>query len=114
MAAFDAAAAALELGDDDADLDGFVLEQVVESEPPVAWTISVEDGRVRVRSGAAAAPTVQLRAAPDTATAVAAGQESAQAAFMAGRLRISGDPTALVRARPLLTRLDTVRPDPER
>lgn len=110
--ALDAAASAVDLGTDASEVEGFVLQQVVTGDPPSAWTVAVDGGRVRYRPGRADAPDVTLTSDRDTARAVHLGDESAQAAFMAGRLRIGGDPTALVRVQRVLARLDGVLPSP--
>ncbi len=111
--ALDAAAARVDLGEDAAAAEGFVLQQVVTGDPPAAWSVAVADGRVRYRSGRADAPDVTLTSDLGTARAVHLGHERAQAAFMAGRIRIGGDPTALVRVQAVLARLDGELPSPE-
>ena len=111
--ALDAAAARVDLGEDAAGAEGFVLQQVVTGDRPAAWTVAVVAGRVRYRPGRAGDPDVTLTSDLDTARAVHLGHESAQAAFMAGRIRIGGDPTALVRVQAVLARLDGELPSPE-
>ncbi len=110
--ALDAAASVVDLGDDAVAAEGFVLQQVVTGDLPAAWIVAVEAGHVRYRSGRAEAPDVTLTSDRDTARAIHSGDESAQAAFMAGRLRIGGDPTSLVRVQAVLARLDGALPGP--
>jgi putative sterol carrier protein len=79
----------------DGDLDGLVLGYVVDD---FAYHLVFADGRVHVRRGAAEHPTVTFRCDRATAAEIARGEASAQRAFMAGRLRIGGDASALLRA----------------
>ncbi len=51
----------------------------------------IADGTVSVEAGRAEEPDVSFTQDRATAAAIARGELSAQAAFMAGRLRIGGD-----------------------
>jgi hypothetical protein len=65
--------------------------------------IELRGPRTRVAAGEADAAHVTFTQDYSTAAAIARGELSAQAAFMAGRLRVGGDLTALVdHHRPLL------------
>ena len=61
---------------------------------------------VTVRVGAPSAPTIVLSTDRVTAQGVATNALSAQAAFMAGQLRLDGDTMALVRNRDAFAMLD--------
>ena len=56
-----------------------------------AFTVRIADGTVSVEAGRAEEPDVSFTQDRATAAAIARGELSAQAAFMAGRLRIGGD-----------------------
>lgn len=56
-----------------------------------AFTVRIADGAVSVEAGRADDPDVSFTQDRATAAAIARGELSAQAAFMAGRLRIGGD-----------------------
>lgn len=86
-----------------------VIQQVVTDGPegPVAYRIELRAGRPAVVAGEGPA-TVTLRTDHATAAAIHAGEESAQAAFMAGRLRLGGDIRALLAHREALAALDDV------
>lgn len=87
-----------------------VLQQIVSDAPRGAarYYVEVDDGVVAARSGEAAAPDVCLHADYETAVAISRGTDSAQGAFLKGRLRIEGDVTALLRNGDLFTELDDV------
>jgi hypothetical protein len=74
------------------------LQQVVTDASPddadtgtVDYGLRVADGRVEVVRGRLDAPDVTFTQDRATATAIARGELSAQAAFLAGRLRIGGE-----------------------
>jgi predicted lipid carrier protein YhbT len=70
-----------------------VLQQVV-SEPEgaeVAYAIRVGDGAIRVEAGRVPDADVTFTQDRATATAIARGERSAQAAFLAGDLQVGGD-----------------------
>jgi predicted lipid carrier protein YhbT len=86
-----------------------VVQYVVEADdaaPARCYHLAIADGAVRARSGPAPDPSVVFTTDRVTAAAIAAGRERAQVAFMAGRLRLGGDVTALLVNRELLARLD--------
>jgi putative sterol carrier protein len=74
----------------------------------VAFHIELGDGKVAVRAGEAPSPDVTFSQDHATAVAVATGQLAAQAAFMAGRLRVGGDVQRLMQEKGALAGLDRV------
>ncbi|MDZ7679574.1 MAG: SCP2 sterol-binding domain-containing protein [Acidimicrobiales bacterium] len=79
--------------------DELVVQHTVSGVPgrgEVTFHLHLSSGPARVRSGPAEAPTVTFSHDHDTATALAAGEGSAQAAFMAGRLRVGGQIDQLI------------------
>ena len=74
----------------------------------VAFHVVLDDGKVAVRRGAAAAPDVTFVQDHATAVAVATGELAAQAAFMSGRLRVTGDVQRLMQEKDALAGLDRV------
>jgi len=72
----------------------------------VSYHMVVEEGKVAVRAGEAAAPDVVFEQDHATAVAVARGELAAQAAFMSGRLRVHGDVQRLIDDKDALTGLD--------
>lgn len=87
-----------------------VIEQEVTGGPlgDVVYHVAFDRGRVSVRPGAAAHPTVRFSQDHDTAAAIATGQGSAQRAFMTGRLRVGGDLRVLLAHGEVLSQLDDV------
>ncbi len=69
-----------------------VIQQIVvdASGSETAYHLVLADG-VSVRPGRAVSPTITFTTDRETAAAVSQGAQSAQAAFMTGRLRIAGD-----------------------
>lgn len=61
------------------------------ADPDERWTVALADGRVTVSHEDAAGPKVRLRCDRATAEGIHHGTISASAAFLDGRLRISGD-----------------------
>lgn len=104
-----AAGAAAELSDAAVGLR-LVIQQVVTDGPEgdVRYAVRVEDGRVTVVPGEAADAAVTVTEDHATATAVACGELAAPAAFMTGRIRVTGDTGVLMEAQPALHRLDAV------
>lgn len=99
------AAGAVALPDDLA----LVVQQVItDASGEVAYSLELADGSLRVRRGRAAAPDVTFTQDRATATAIHEGELSAQAAFLDGRLRLSGGVGALLTAAPALAALDDV------
>ncbi len=97
------------LADATADLD-LVVEQEVTGGPdgPVRFHVVFDHGSVRVRGGSAPQPTVRFSQDLATAVAIATGAESAQRAFMTGRLQVGGDLRVLLEGREALGALDDV------
>jgi putative sterol carrier protein len=110
LAALDEAARA------DRDLTGatadlaVVVEQEVTNGPQgtVRYHVVFDHGTVRVASGPAEDPNVRFSQDHATALGIAAGTESAQRAFMTGRLRVGGDLRVLLEHRSALTVLGDV------
>lgn len=78
--------------------NALVVEQTVTGladEGSFAYHVTFDDDRVRVRSGPAADATISFTQDLATAVGIAQGRDSAQAAFMSGRLRVGGDLTVL-------------------
>jgi predicted lipid carrier protein YhbT len=89
--------------------DAFVIQQVVDDGPatePVTWHIAVAGGAARLARGVHDRPDITLTCDLTTAWEVHQGRTSAQAAFMAGRLRLGGDASALLANRDALAALD--------
>ena len=77
-----------------ADVRLVVQQVVVQDEgPDVAYAVRIADGAVTVTEGRAADADVTFTQDRGTAGAIARGEMSAQAAFLAGRLRVGGDLT---------------------
>jgi len=68
------------------------IQQVVdgEDEVPCAFVVRIADGGMSVEPGSAPDADVTFTQDRTTATAIARGELSAQAAFMAGALRVDG------------------------
>lgn len=110
LAALDEAAATSDdLRDRAAELE-LVIQQTVTDAPDgeVTYHIALADGTAHVHAGPAAEPTVSLTTDYETAAAIAQGRESAQAAFMRGRLRVGGDVAALLGHAHAFAELDDV------
>lgn len=84
-----------------------VIQQVVTLDPDDERTfvIRIEHGGVTVEAGRAPDCDVSFTQDRSTAAAIARGELSAQAAFMAGRLRVGGDLRAVIDRAPALTSL---------
>lgn len=102
-----------ELADAAAEAD-LVVQQVVvggDAEGPaggageVAYHVVLRAGEVAVRPGRADAPTVTFTQDRATAEAVAAGELSAQQAFIDGKVRLGGDTVALAERAKVLARV---------
>ncbi len=86
-----------------------VIQQVVHADgDEVAFAVRFGDGTLSVEPGHAPDADVVFTQDVATAAAVAQGVESAQAAFMAGRLRVGGSLHLLVDRAPALAVLDDV------
>jgi putative sterol carrier protein len=87
----------------------FTVQQVVTApEGDVVWHLVVDHGDVAVRPGRAEHPDLVFTQDRATAQQVAAGELSAQAAFMVGRLRVGGDLTVLLANQEAIAGLDDV------
>lgn len=75
-----------------------VVEQVVRDADAgeVSYAIEIGQGRVQVRPGRVDHADITFTQDRSTAAAIARGELSAQAAFMAGRLRVGGDLRAVM------------------
>ena len=93
------------------DLDLTVQQVVDDGDGEVTWYVRLRGGEVAVRPGRADDADVTFTQDRATARAIADGELSAQAAFMAGRLRTGGDLTRLLAHREALDDLDDVFAD---
>lgn len=80
----------------DPTIDIVVEQVVIDDDQEIAYHLILRDGRIQVRRGRAASPTVTFITDRATATRVNRGDQSAQEAFMTGRLRVGGDIRALL------------------
>lgn len=89
------------------------IQQVVTDGPDgdVRYAVRVRDGAVTVVPGDDAEADVTITEDWDTATAVAKGELPAPAAFMTGRIRVSGNVGVLMDAQGSLQGLDMVFAD---
>ncbi|HEY9556580.1 MAG TPA: SCP2 sterol-binding domain-containing protein [Acidimicrobiales bacterium] len=82
-----------------------VVQQVVVGQggsDDVTYALRLRDGKVEVAAGRAEDADITFTQDRETAADIASGRLPAQAAFMAGRLRVAGDlRTVLARARDL-------------
>lgn len=95
-------------------IDGtFVIEYRVDGESGDAFVYQIrfDVDAVTVTKGANTPPTVVLSTDRATAERIATNELSAQAAFMAGQLRLDGDTMALVRHHDALASLDEIFAD---
>ena len=113
---------ALARGDDElraaaAEIDVVIQQTVVATDGARSYHVVLTPDDVGVRPGPAPAPTITFTADHETAAAIANGDESAQTAFIDGRLRLGGDLRKLLEAQSAVARLgDTfsaARTDPE-
>jgi len=72
------------------------VEQRITGPDPTAWHFSFADGRIEVTAGPADDATISISSSRATATAIHAGELSAQRAFLDGDLRIGGDLNGLI------------------
>jgi len=91
---------------------GFVLQQVVTDQTPgeapteTSWYVVVCDGAAHLGRGRHPRADVTFSCDAATAWEIQQGGLSAQAAFMAGRLRLGGDASTLLANRAALEALD--------
>ena len=93
----------------------FVLEQRIENgdgdgneDGEVVWHVRFSDGTVSMTPGAAPAPNVTFVSDAATAMGIHSGTLSAQAAFIAGDLRVEGSINALLEHAELFGGLEDV------
>ena len=67
------------------------------------WTATLEDGNVTVEEGETASPSMTLSMTAQDLVAMATGELNAVAAFMQGRIKISGDMSLAMRLQSILT-----------
>lgn len=87
------------------------VQQVVTGVPDqgdVAYVVEIRDGTIDVRRGHAVEPDLRFTQDHATALAVHRGELAAQAAFIAGRLRVGGDLSALLVHARTLAEVDDV------
>ena len=86
------------------------LQQVVTGTPDgeVRYLVHIADGGARIEPGSAPAPDMTFTSDYRTATAIARGQLSVQAALSAGRIRVGGDTGRLAANQPLVAGVDPV------
>jgi putative sterol carrier protein len=82
------------------------VQQVVTGDDGAAWWIRLSGGQVSTGAGHAGAADVTLTTDRVTAVALARGELAAQDAFAAGRLRVGGDITAIIRHGAALASID--------
>jgi predicted lipid carrier protein YhbT len=112
---FDAMAAAARCASDvSPDLD-LVVQQVVEPatgpDGEIAWFVTVRDGTVGIERGRHPSPSIAFTLDIATAAGIQSGEQSAQAAFMAGRLRVGGDVRTLLDQQEAMATLEDVFAD---
>jgi putative sterol carrier protein len=88
----------------------FVVEYRVqlENDGLFVYQVRFDDDAIAVTTGADSTPTIVLSTDRATALGVATNTVSAQAAFMAGQLRLDGDTMALVRNHEALANLEAI------
>jgi len=90
--------------------DSFAVQQLVTGGPEgdVSWTVRIGNGSFAVQAGVVEDPLVTFTQDYATAVEIHQGTLSAQAAFMTGRLRVSGNVGLLLERQDVLTALDDV------
>jgi putative sterol carrier protein len=66
------------------------------------WTATLEDGQVTVEEGETASPSMTLSMAAQDLVAMANGELNAVAAFMQGKIKVSGDMSLAMRLQSIL------------
>lgn len=86
------------------------LQQVVTGTPDgeVRYQVLVSDGGARIERGSVAPPDMTFTSDYATASAVASGRLSVQAALSAGKIRVGGDTARMAANQPLLAGMDPV------
>ena len=72
----------------------------------VVWHLLLGRSDMRLLRGPAERPDITLTQSYETASAVARGQRSAQAAFMAGEITLGGDVSTLLAIAPALAEIE--------
>ena len=67
------------------------------------WTATLADGKVKVEEGETASPNMTLSMAAQDLVAMAKGELNAVAAFMQGKIKVSGDMSLAMRLQTILT-----------
>jgi putative sterol carrier protein len=67
------------------------------------WTATLADGEVKVEEGETASPSMTLSMDAQDLVAMSNGELNAVAAFMQGRIKISGDMSLAMRLQSILT-----------
>lgn len=67
-----------------------IVQQVVPSDPPVSWQVSLENGVIEVSREPTGVPDVLLTAEPVAAQKLASGAITVPEAYLAGSLRVTG------------------------
>jgi putative sterol carrier protein len=86
------------------------VTQVVTGGPEgdVTYHLQVGDGSASFGAGPAFPEDVRMEQDWHTAVGVATGEQSAQEAFLGGRIRMTGDQQKLIAAQPVFAALDAV------
>ena len=67
------------------------------------WTLTLADGKAKVEDGETASPSMTLSMDSQDFVAMASGELNATAAFMQGKVKISGDMSLAMRLQSILT-----------
>lgn len=67
------------------------------------WTTTLANGKINVEKGQTASPSMTLSMAAQDLVAMASGELNAMAAFMQGKIKVSGDMSLAMRLQSILT-----------
>jgi putative sterol carrier protein len=67
------------------------------------WTATLADGKATVEEGETATPSMTLSMAAQDLVAISTGELNAVAAFMQGKIKVSGDMSLAMRLQSILT-----------